>query len=83
MNIEEPETQFIIEAKTCGCKDKRNITYSFIESSHNLCIDRKEILLAQLKACERLLKYAKDKIDLEVIQKEISELKLVLDLTNY
>ncbi len=83
MNIAEPETQFIIEAKTCGCKDKRNITYNFIESSHNLCMDRKEILLAQLRACERLLKYAKEDVDLQAIQKEISDLKLILDMIRY
>jgi hypothetical protein len=83
MNIAQTENPFIIEAKTCGCKNKKNITYSFIESSHSLCIDKREIILAQIHACERLLKYVKDKTDLAAIEKEISELKLALDLTNY
>jgi hypothetical protein len=83
MNIAQTENPFIIEAKTCGCKNKKNITYSFIESSHSLCIDKVEIILAQIHACERLLKYVKDKTDLAAIEKEISELKLALDLTNY
>jgi hypothetical protein len=51
MNIIETESPFIVEAKTCGCKNKkRNTPYSFIESAHGLCIDRKEIKLAQIQA---------------------------------
>ncbi len=83
MNIAQTENPFVIEAKTCGCKNKKNITYSFIESSHSLCIDRREIILAQIQACERLLKFIKDKIELAAIEKEISELKLAQDLTSY
>jgi hypothetical protein len=83
MNIAQTENPFVIEAKTCGCKNKINITYSFIESSHSLCIDRREIILAQIQACERLLKYVKEDIDLRLIEKEISELKLTQDLVSY
>ena len=83
MNIAQTENPFVIEAKTCGCKNKKNITYSFIGSSHSLCIDRREIILAQIQACERLLKFIKDKIELAAIEKEISELKLAQDLTSY
>jgi hypothetical protein len=83
MNIAQTENPFIIEAKTCGCKNKKNITYSFIESNHSLCIDRKEIILAQIQACDRLLKYVKDKTELVAIEKEIFDLKLALDLLNY
>ncbi len=83
MNIAQTENPFVIEAKTCGCKNKKNITYSFIESSHSLCIDRREIILAQIQACERLLKYVQDEIDLRTINKEISELKLAQDLISY
>jgi hypothetical protein len=83
MNIAQTEYPFVIEAKTCGCKNKKTITYSFIESSHSLCIDRREIILAQIQACERLLKYVKEDIDLRLIEKEISELKLTQDLISY
>ena len=83
MNIAQTENPFVIEAKTCGCKNKKNITYSFIESSHSLCIDRRELILAQIQACERLLKYVKEDIDLRLIEKEISELKLTQDLISY
>ena len=82
MNI-EVENPFAIEAKTCGCKDKRNITYSFIESSHSLCIDRREIILAQIQACERLLKYVKDETELAAVEKEIASLKMAQDLISY
>ncbi len=84
MNIVDVETPFIIEAKTCGCKTKKNISYSLIESSHSLCVDRKEIILAQIQTCERLLNYVNDEIELvKVINKEIAELKLALDLIHY
>ncbi len=81
MNIAGIESPFIIDAKTCGCKNKkRNISYYFIESSHGLYIDKREIIVAQIQACERLLKYEKDEIDLIAIKKEISVLKFALDL---
>jgi hypothetical protein len=83
MNIAESENPFVIEAKTCGCKDKRSITYSFIESSHSLCIDRRDITLAQIQACERLLKYLKDVTELAAVEKEIATLKLTQDLMSY
>jgi hypothetical protein len=83
MNIAETENPYVVEAKTCGCKNKKNITYSFIESSHSLCIDRRELMLQQIQACERLLKYVKDKNELEAIEKEIADLKLAKDLTSY
>jgi hypothetical protein len=83
MNIAESENPFVIEAKTCGCKDKRGITYSFIESSHSLCIDRRDIILAQIQACERLLKYLKDVTELAAVEKEIATLKLTQDLMSY
>ncbi|MGN6615043.1 MAG: hypothetical protein ACTHKC_08375 [Candidatus Nitrosocosmicus sp.] len=84
MNIAQIETPFEIEAKACGCKsNKRVISYQFIESSHRLCIDKREILLAQIQACERLLKHTKDDDDSLLVKREISELKLALDLVHY
>lgn len=83
MNIIETETPFVVEAKTCGCKNKKSISYHFIESAHSLCLDKREIILAQIQACDRLLKYTKDELDLKAINKEISDLKLALDLMHY
>jgi hypothetical protein len=81
MDIAQDEIDIDIVAKTCGCKDrKRKITYSFVDSYHNLCRDKKDIILSEIQACERLLKYTTDENDKIVIEKEIAELKLALDL---
>ena len=75
------EESLKIVAKICGSSDKvRKVTYSFINESHSLCIDKRAIISAELEACERLLKYPTDKTEQETIKKEIAELKMALDL---
>lgn len=77
MNIIESEIPYLVEARTCGCKERgRSVSYHFIESSHSLCLEKGELMLAQIQACERLLKYAKD-------EEDISKLRLALDLVRY
>jgi len=57
MNIVDTEAPII--AKTCGCREKnRKVTYAFVDSSHGLCLDKKDIISAELEACQKLLKYA-------------------------
>ena len=81
MNISSLETSIQVEARTCGCKEKgRTVSYSFIDSYHSLCIDKRDIIWNQIGACEKLLKYSKDDNDKTVIEKEICELKMMLDL---
>jgi hypothetical protein len=81
MNIANMEESLKIVAKTCGCKGKsKKVIYSFVDDSHGLCIDKKDIISAELEACERLMRYAVDKTDQETIKKEASELKMALDL---
>ena len=86
MNITERETPFNIVAKTCGCNDNDNdntkkITYTFIDAYHGLCMDKKDIISAELQACERLLKNnSADEIDRRATEKEIAELKFSLYL---
>ena len=83
MNILEIESPFKIEAKTSKFNDETNVIYSIAESYHNLCIDKKEIIIEQIKACENLLRFTNNnnnKSDSLAIEKEISELKLALDL---
>ena len=81
MNIANMEEYVKIVAKTCGCKEKqKKVTYSFIDETHGLCIDKKDIISAELEACERLLKYTAEKADEQTIKKEIAELKMALDL---
>ncbi len=83
MNIVKPEEPFLIEAKTSGYDKQKTISYCFIESVHSLCLNKLDIILEQIRACERLLRYANDKKDKNLIEKEIIELKFALDLINF
>ena len=80
MNILEIEFPFKIEAKTSKFNDKTNVIYSIAEPYHNCCIDKKEIIIEQIKACENLSRFTNNKSDTVAIEKEISELKLALDI---
>jgi hypothetical protein len=49
VNIAYAEEEYDIVAKTCGCKDKtRKVTYSFVDSYHSLCRDKKDILISEI-----------------------------------
>lgn len=53
LNILEIELPHIV-AKLSGSKEQNNlkVIYSFVEGSHNLFIDKKDIILSQFRACE-------------------------------
>jgi hypothetical protein len=77
MNITESEEPLRIIAKTCGCKqEEKKVGYSFIDVYHFLCLDKKDIILAQSEACERLLAQTSDGTDRKIIEDEIAELKM-------
>lgn len=78
MNIEDAEAP-IIEARTCGEKNKR-VAYKFMDAFHTLCLDKKDILLAEIEACETLLRACTEEQERNAVAKEISELKMALDL---
>ena len=80
MNVADSESTVMIVAKTCGCTEKRKISYAFSQGYHDLCVDKKDIISAQLEACERLLKYAPELNDKAALDREIKELKMALDL---
>ena len=86
MNITDTEIPFNIVAKICSCKDdqksnnKKKVIYSFVNGYHNLCLDKKDILLDEMKACEQLLKHMVDETNKQTIEREVSELKFTLDL---
>ena len=83
MNIVESETPYLVEAKTCEGRDRgKCVLYHFIESSHGR-LDKGELILAQIQACERLLKFTKDEGEIHILKDEIAKLKLVLDLIRY
>jgi len=68
-----------VTAKTCGCRDRQRVTYAFTEEFHSVCMDKKDIIRAEIEACEKLLKYS-SMSEKAVIEKEISDLKTALDL---
>jgi hypothetical protein len=81
MNIITEEYESPVVAKTCSCTTfRRKVTYAFSSESHSICIDKKDLLSAQLEACERLLKFAHDGDDRPAIEREIRELRTALDL---
>jgi hypothetical protein len=85
MNITDTEIPFNVIAKICSCKDDqkgkndKKVIYSFVDGYHNLCIDKKDVLLNEIKACEQLLKHVVDKTDKQTIEREVAELKTTLD----
>ena len=72
----------MVAAKTCGCKEKgkQKVTYAIEAEFHNLFVDKKDIILAELEACEKLLLLARNRPERAVIEKEITNLKDTLDL---
>ena len=80
MNVTDLESSIQIYAKICGSVERRRIAYSIMDFHHSLYVNRKDIILAQISACELLYKYAIDSFDKMVLKKEISDLKLMLDL---
>jgi hypothetical protein len=80
MNIESEQGSLVI-ARTAGNKSTgQRIIYSFTSSGHALGMDKKDIIMAEMEACERLLRYASDESERKAVEKEISELRMALDL---
>jgi len=68
-------------AKTCKSNTSgRKVIYALENPDSITYLGKKDILLNQLMACVKLVDYVRDKNDLELIQTEINELKLMLDL---
>jgi hypothetical protein len=82
MNLIESEEPLSISARTCGCREKngKRVAYTFIDSYHGLCLDKKDIVMSELGACTMLLRYSTDPEDRLTLEKEITQLKMMLDL---
>jgi hypothetical protein len=81
VNIALTEEDYDIVAKTCGRKDtKRKVACTFVDSYHSICRDKDDIILSEIQACERLLKYTRDENDRVILENETAELRLALDL---
>jgi hypothetical protein len=71
----------ILTARPCGspCQNTK-VVYSFTDDTNQIFfVDKRNIINNQLDACQRLFPYI-SKIDRAVVEKENSELKMVLDL---
>ena len=82
MNIDFPEASNLVIAKLCGCKERgRKVAYSLLNETHALCLDKKDIIIGELEACEKLHKYTPyENENRIVLEREIRELKMALDL---
>jgi hypothetical protein len=83
MNLTYVGAPVTITAKTCSYRENnsKKVMYTFLDSyTHILCVDKKEIIMAQFEACVKLLESTIDKTEKKAIEKEIAELKLTLDL---
>ena len=70
-------------AKTCKSNTSSGkVIYTLENPESIIYLGKKDILFNQLIACEKLIDYAKDNNDLELIQTEINELRLMLDLVS-
>ena len=79
--INSPECLMI--AKTCKSNTSTGKVIYTVENPDSIIyLGKKDILFNQLIACEKLIGYAKDNKDQEVIRSEINELKLMLDLVS-
>ena len=77
MNVVYPNSTMVV-AKTCGRRDGQKVTYAFASEFHTLCMDKKDIIRAEVEACEKLLRYS-TQAEKAVIEKEIEDLKTALD----
>jgi hypothetical protein len=84
MNIVSVDVSLFVAAKMCDCNQAhgrgRKVRYEFIDDYYSTCIDKRDVITAQLQACEKLLNYSKDENDKSVIRTEMEELKMILDL---
>ncbi|HYT01872.1 MAG TPA: histidine kinase dimerization/phospho-acceptor domain-containing protein [Candidatus Acidoferrum sp.] len=80
MNINDIEAPLDIIAKTCGCENDRRskkITYSIVDQYHSACLDKIDIITAELAACGGLLRHTTDEVDRKIVEIEIIQLKMV------
>jgi hypothetical protein len=80
MNITNSEEPNEITAKTCVAKNSRKVTYFFVDTYHALSKDKKDLILSEIRACEKLKKYVRDEQDERTIEMEIADLRMILDL---
>jgi hypothetical protein len=71
VNITDIGAPLDIIAKTCSCeKDRRSkkITYSIVDQYHSVCLDKIDIITAELAACEGLLRHTTVEVDRKIVE---------------
>jgi signal transduction histidine kinase len=79
VNITDIEAPLDMIAKTCGCENDRRskkITYSIVDRYHSVCLDKIDIITAELAACEGLLRHTTDEVDRKIVEIEIMQLRM-------
>jgi hypothetical protein len=72
----------MVAAKTCSSTRQKytKVVYSFVDDTNQIFfVDKRNIINNQLEACHRLLPYISE-VEKAVVEKEIIELRMVLDL---
>ena len=54
MNLTDLDSTIQIDAKLCGSLHSRRIAYSVMDFHHSLYINKKDIILGQIRACDLL-----------------------------
>ena len=73
MNVTDLDSTIQIDAKLCGSFQRRKIAYSIMDYHHSLYINKKDIILGQIHACELLYKYTIEDVDKNVLKKELTQ----------
>ena len=80
MNIIETE-EVPFSARTSWCKENgKKVTYILIGEYHDLGIDKKDILSAELEACKELLIDTTNDTERKIIWTEITQLEGMLGI---
>jgi hypothetical protein len=87
--IIDKEEPFKVIAKTCKCNKKeeqernmkRKVTYLLADEYQSLCHDKKDIIVAELEACEQLLGHNDlENDDKSTVEREVIDLEMILCL---
>jgi hypothetical protein len=69
----------VLTAKMLSNQSNRKVLYAFSDNSEICFLDKKDMILNQIEACEKLLKFIMDYGDRKTVENEIEELKTSLD----
>jgi hypothetical protein len=83
MNVARAKTLFVLIAQITGFSKNRSIIYSPVDPNQTLSKDTNDIIKAHIDACSVLLNRTEQTSDQIIVEKEIADLKMVLDLVKY